>query len=321
MVGVLTGAAQLVLRPVPPFNFDATFFKPSHFPSGDVAYARGRYWITMVWLDRVLGLRFESQGTNDEPQIRLSVYGDGPLSPEFVEYLIPEIRWRFNMDGDISEFMGRFREDRVLGPLLARWGGMVPVAANSLFETLMIYFVLQNATVRRSVQMLENLFGCLGRRVQFDGLELSHFWTPARIQAVSEEQLRALKVGYRAKFFKRVAEQFARREIDEMALRCRSCDELRTAALSIYGIGPASVEYLLFEDFYCYDALAVIPPWEQKVLSRHLFAQELAPVPEILGFFEPYRPYRKLAFHYIWEDLFWQWRAGQVPWLESLIRL
>jgi hypothetical protein len=30
--------------------------------------------------------------------------------------------------------------------------------------------------------------------------------------------------------------------------------------LKFYGIGPASVEYLLFEDFYFLDSLEIIPP-------------------------------------------------------------
>ena len=32
-------------------------------------------------------------------------------------------------------------------------------------------------------------------------------------------------------------------------------------------------------------------------------------------------PYKMLAVHYIWEDLFWTRRHERIPWLESLIRL
>ena len=52
---------------------------------------------------------------------------------------------------------------------------MKPVAANSLYETLIIYIVLQNATVRRSVQMLENLFESFGKKLVYDGKTLSAF--------------------------------------------------------------------------------------------------------------------------------------------------
>jgi len=59
--------------------------------------------------------------------------------------------------------------------------------------------MLQNATVRRSVQMMENLFREFGGRVRCDGRELSCFWAPRTLAVTSEQRLRELEVGYRAK--------------------------------------------------------------------------------------------------------------------------
>lgn len=199
---------------------------------------------------------------------------------------------------------------------------MKPVAANSLYETLVIYIVLQNATVRRTVQMFEALFDNFGKRLKFNGKTLSAFWPPSAIFKVPEEKLRELKLGYRAKFLKRLSEQFARSEIDEFQLRKMPKEEVKKESLKLYGIGPASVEYLLFEDFYHYDALEIIPPWEQKILSRLLFNKPLVPVKQILDYAEEHLgKWEKLAVHYLWEDLFWQHKKNKVDWLEKEIRL
>lgn len=260
----LQNKATIELKPIPPYNFDANFHKPSHFPSSDNIWEKGEYWISMVWDGQELGLKFEDIGTIDIPRIRVNVYSGKTLSKEFIDSLIPEIRWRFNFDSDISEFFEKFKDDKVLGSIIKKWKGMKPIAANSLYETLVIYVVLQNATVRRSVQMLENLFEKFGKKVRFDNKVLSTFWEPSKMAKSTEQVLRDLKVGYRAKFLMKISEQFANQEINEFVLREMTKDEIKKEMLKLYGIGPASVEYLLFEDFYFCDKLEKVPPWEQK---------------------------------------------------------
>ena len=307
--------------PKPPFHFDATLHKPSHFPSSDNEWEKGSYWIAMRWLNERLGLKLENKGTVAKPKIQLTVYSKKKLSKNFLERIKQEIGWRFNFDSDLSEFSRKFKNDKVLGVILKKWKGMRPVAANSLYESISIYVVLQNATVRRSAQMLENLFARLGSRLHFDGKSLSCFWTPKEMAAVSEQELRGLKVGYRAKFLKRISEQFARGGIDEYAMRKMTNEEIKKEALKLYGVGPASAEYLLFEDFYRYDAFLTIPPWEQKILSMLLFKNKLVSVNKILAYAGRWGKYKKLAIHYIWEDIFWKRKHKSIPWLEKEIRL
>jgi endonuclease III len=246
----LRNKTTIELEPLPPYNFDANFHKPSHFPSSDNIWKKGKYWITMVWNEQKLGLKFENIGTINKPRIKVNIYSRNKLPKGFIENLIPEIRWRFNFDLDISEFCEKFKDDEFLGSVIKKWKGMKPIAANSLYETLVIYIVLQNATDKRSVQMLENLFEKFGTKVKFDHKILSTFWQPNQMAKSTEQALRDLKVGYRAKFLMKIAEQFANGKIDEFALRKMSKDEVKKEMLKLYGIGPASVEYLLFEDFY-----------------------------------------------------------------------
>lgn len=315
-------ARSLSLKPRAPYNFDANFHKPSHFPSSDTAWEPGRCWTTMIWKGRALGLSLRNRGSIGDPRIDLTVHSRAPLTNDYVAGVVQEIRWRFNFDQDISEFSSVYKEDEFLRGPLRRWEGMKPIAANSLYETLMIYVVLQNATVRRSVQMLENLFERFGKRVSFDRRTLSAFWGPSSVVKSSVEELRSLKVGYRAKFITKISKQFAGGAVNETSLRQSSKERVETELDKLYGIGPASIEGLLFEDFYFLDALETIPPWERKIMSRLLFDRRLVPVERILMFFRSRYPrYEKLAFHYIWEDLFWRRTKERIPWLEKEIRL
>jgi len=218
---------SIILEPKALYNFDANFHKPSHFQSSDNIWEKGRCWITMIWKSRRLGLKFEDIGTVNEPKIKINIYSSKELSRDFVDSLIPEIRWRFNFDQDISEFCRRFKNDKVLGSIINEWQGMKPIAANSLYETLIIYLVLQNATVRRSVQMLENLFDRFGEKAKYDGRILSNFWEPKNMAKSTEQEIRDLKVGYRAKFLMKITEQFANKEINEFTLRKMSKEEVK----------------------------------------------------------------------------------------------
>ena len=37
-----------MLKPITPYNFDATIHKPSHFPSSDNLWEKGKYYKTLI---------------------------------------------------------------------------------------------------------------------------------------------------------------------------------------------------------------------------------------------------------------------------------
>ena len=311
------------IQPTTPFAFDATFQKPDHFPSGDNAWEPGIRWQTWNWQGRQLGLKFVGHGTIEEPGILVEVYAQRALDDALIETLMNEIRYRYNLDCDLSPFYTAFADDPVLGSIIRRWRGMRPGHQGSLYEYVIIGIVLQNATVRRSIQMLQALLEHHSKSLEFDDKKLWCFWEPGGLQQATEEELRALKVGYRARSIKKLDDQFALGTIDESVLRGKDRQTQRNALLQLYGVGPATVGYLLFDVFHQWDVIDHISPWEQKIYSKLFFdadPEDPVPVEQLLSHFERYRAYQQLAVHYIWEDLWWRRKHEDVPWLERLIR-
>ena len=312
------------IKPTKPFAFDPTFHKPDHFTSGDNYWEPGVRWQTWNWQGQCLGLKFLNQGTLDNPLIEVSIYSQSQLSDNFIQSLIEEIKYRYNLDLDLTDFYQTFRNDKILAPVLKKWRGMRPGHPSSLYEYLIIGIVLQNASVRRSVQMFKALLENYGTLLEFDDQQLWCFWSPGRLQAVSEDELRSLKVGYRAKSIKKIDDYFSQGLIDEMDLRTKDRETQMTELLKLYGVGPATVWYLLFDVFHHWDFFNHISPWEQKIYSKLFFdrdPQNPVPVERILKHFERFGPYKQLAVHYIWEDLFWKRQNEHIPWLEKEIRL
>lgn len=313
----------LDLHPAAPFHFDSTFFKPDHFTTGDNAWEPGTRWQTWLWHGERLGLKFSRAGTLENPGLRVDVYHTHDLDAAFTASLADEITYRYNLDLDLSGFYQAFDGDPVLGPVLRRWRGMRPGHPSSLYEYLIIGIVLQNAVVRRSIQMFQALIEAYGTLLDFDQRRLWSFWEPGRLQNVTEDELRALKVGYRAKSIRRIDDQFAQGLIDEAALRPLDRDTQMKTLLKLYGVGPATVWYLLFDVFHHWDFFNHVSPWEQKIYSKLFFGQDPenpVPVEQLLAHFEQYGAFKQLAVHYLWEDLWWQRANGQAAWLEPLIR-
>jgi 3-methyladenine DNA glycosylase/8-oxoguanine DNA glycosylase len=318
----LDSCQHVDLFPTAPFDFESTVHKPSHFPGSNSLFENGCYWFTLRFEDAIFGIKLTNAGTIEQPKLDLAVYSASPISEAQLSRIVSELEFRFDLNADLKAFYQDCEQDDLLKPALERWQGSRDSNINSLYEYLVIATVLQNTTVRRSVQMSENLFAAYGSKVAYDGKVLSAFWSPQTIHEATEDDLRALKVGYRAKTFKRQAAMFAAGELDEMALRELPDDLLKAKLLKLYGIGPASVWYLLFGVFKRYDAFEYISPWEQKIYSRLLFDQEWVDAKWILQEVERrWGKWKMLAAHYLFEDLFWQRKNQPIPWLEELIRL
>lgn len=311
------------LRPTAPFNFDATFHKPAHFPSNDNYWQHEVKWQTWFWKGKQLGLKFRNLGRVDNPEIKVSIYSQTKLSEHFINSLVEEIRYRYNLDSDLTDFYQKFKNNKILAPVIKRLRGMRPGHQSSLYEYLIIGIVLQNATVKRSIYMLQVLYENYGKLLEYDGKKLWCFWKPGGLKKVAEEELRSLKVGYRAKSIKKIDNHFAQGKTDELEFRKKDKETQRMRLLKLYGVGPATVWYLLFDVFHHYDFFDHISPWEQKIYSKLFFNRDPEKpvlVKRLLKHFERYGEYRQLAVHYVWDDLWWKHKRKSIPWLEKLIR-
>src|SRR3989344_3264297 len=209
-----------LLYPKPPFHFDGTFYKPSHFPSKLKLddWEIGSYWQCLRLGKELYGLKIENAGTTTKPKLKVSVYSNKNFVKEEIEKLKEEIAWRFELDVDLQEFNELAKKDKRFYPVFKKWIGMKNASQYTLYELLIIAIVLQNATVKRSQQMLDALIGKFGTEIEFDKKELWAIWLPEDLGKISEQVLRDLKIGYRAKFIKRLSQDIIEGKIDEMNL-------------------------------------------------------------------------------------------------------
>lgn len=314
---------ELEIEPKRPFNFDGTVYVPQHFPTPDFEWKKGIYWQTMNFQGTYFGIKMVNAGTSKKPKIRLSLYSQGRLRKEEVSDIIRELNWRYGLDEDIAGFCTKFKSDKFLRSAMKRLYGTRISCANSLYELLIISITLQNATVRRTVQMMNNLLNGYGTRLKFDKKELFAYWNPEDMNLVKEDELRLLKVGYRAKMIKRISEGFSKKDVNESNVRELGTDNAKDELMKLYGVGPATAQIIVGEYLRRYDIFDLKGKvWEQKILSRILFNKELVGAEKILSLMKDrYGEWQGLAFHYMFTDLFWRHLEKKIDWLEKEIRM
>lgn len=316
---------KIEIIPTIPFHFDSTFYKPAHFPTADTMWQPGKRWQTMCWQGEKLGLIFVDKSSHYKPKILVQIYAGHKLTKDFLNNLKKEIIWRYNLDLDLRDFYQAMKKETKLKQAIKKFHGLRPMHPGSLYEYLVISIVLQNATIRRTVKMMQVLFDNYGSQIEFARRKFWCFWQPEILAKASEKKLRKLKLGYRAKFLIRVSQSFLKENINEAVLRGMIQGEQEELLLNLYGIGPASVGYIMFDVFHHWDYLKHISPWEQKIYTKIFFNRDfhkkLVAVDKMIKHFDQWGRWKGLAIHYLWEDLWWQRRNKHISWLEELIRL
>ena len=312
-----------VLKPIPPYNFDPTVFKPAHYPDPLKVYEAGKYWFVLRLNKKVYGIKLLNRGAVNKPEVQIVIFSKTKLSKNEIEYIIEEVSYRFEFQRDISEFFKKFKKDKVLSPFIKRWYGMHGSCAQDLYGLLMIGIFLQNTVIKRTVQMTKDMLEKYGIKAKFDNKEVYYFWKPEEMIKVQEKELRNLKVGYRAKLFIKLSQSFVKEKINEYELRQLPVEEAKERLLKLYGVGPETVRILLVETLHHYDIFDHVAPWQQKIYSRLLFNKKLVPVDKIIKYVNnKWGEWASLATSYIWEDIFWKRKQGKkIDWLEKEIRL
>lgn len=312
------------MNPKPPFHFDGTFHKPSHFPNNLKLddWESGRYWQTLRIGRKLYGLKIGDLGTVSKPKLKATIFSSKSLAGKEIDTIRQEINWRFELGKDLAEFNKAARNDKRFYPVFQKWLGMRNSSQYSLYELLIIAIVLQNATVRRSQQMLDALLAKFGTKVVFDKKELWTIWLPDKLNSVTEQELRDLKIGYRVKFIKRLSDDFDSGKVNEVKLRSLEKEGVKEELMKLYGVGAETARILLFEVYHFYDIFDHIAPWQQKIYSRLFYSKPLMSSDRIRRDIQKqYGKFSMLAVHYIWEDIFWRRKNEKIEWLEKEIRL
>ena len=285
---------ELKLRPRPPFDFRLTATHMYVLPPAK--YSNGMFSrVLRLRSDKLVKLSIISKGTADEPE--LSVLIDSPLgvSRSNEKEIADKVSFMFSVDDDLRKFYSIIEEDPVLKYAKEDLYGLKIQTAPTFFEGIVIGFCLVWTSFQRAVRMIDGLVRNFGPRM---GEEYA-FPSAKELARASIDELKGLKLGFRAERIKWLSTQVAQGKLDLETLPSLSTKELREHLMRIKWVGPNTAEGLLLWRFKKYDAFP-IDVWSVRIISS-FYPEIKGKSPEEIKKFakEHWGDYRGLAYYYL----------------------
>lgn len=259
----------LQIEPSRPFDFRHTFWKPSHFHTGLERHSPTRSWRTFRVGSQLAGITaYMTQGA----VLQLDVYSDDAWTSRHSDMLRSHVVHAYGLHEELGPFVALASANDAMRRPLELFSGMRQSCPENLFEIAIISLVLQNATIARTTQMMNNLLTHYGHVVSYDDVTLRAFFTPSEIAHATEEQLREVdRLGYRAKYIGRFAEFFLENDPETFAATDR--DSLVRRFQSIKGVGPYTAAIIAGHAIRDHSALG-LDVWNRKIFSRKILGLE-----------------------------------------------
>ena len=158
------------------------------------------------------------------------------------------------------------------------------------WEALISFIISQNRNIpaiKNSIELLSRRAG--ERRTDRRGKEYYTFPTPEAVLALSDEELKDCRLGYRDAYVRRAAEQVVSGELDLEALKNADDETAMNTLTAMYGVGKKVASCMLLYGLHHLNAFP-IDVWVKRILADYY--------PE--GYpFEKYAPYNGVYQQYM----------------------
>ena len=175
----------------------------------------------------------------------VSACSDGVLAGEAMEFLEDRLAWMFRRDESFEKFWAVCRSHGTMKRIAELRAGAL-LRSGSLFEDVVKTLCTVNCTWGNTRRMVEGLCELFGRRVPNTHPEVFTFPEPEILAEASEDDLRAAKLGFRARWIHHLAVQAASGEVDPNSWTGREdVAALRKELLALKGVGPYAANHML----------------------------------------------------------------------------
>lgn len=258
----------LQIKPVKPFNYLYTFWKPSHFYTGLEEHTPTCTWRTFRISKKLL---VGAKITDYINYLELKVFSNIELSLEDKNIIIDRVIYSYGLDEKLDVTIKKEYSSK-LKKLMKKFKGMRISCPESLYEMAIISLVLQNATINRTIQMFSNLLDNYGKVVKFDGKTLKMFFSPEEMISIKEEDLKEVcRLGYRNKYIIPYSEFFKNNSDED--LMSLSKKDLLSKLQEIKGVGTYTSN-ILASHVLRSRADVGLDCWNTKIFGKYLFGKE-----------------------------------------------
>ena len=204
---------------------------------------------------------------------------------EFEEY------WRqyFDLGTDYAGIRAMVDRDDAFLMSAAEAGKGIRILRQDPFETLITFVISQ----RKNIPAIRSAVGKLCRTAGSDRSGTC-FPRAEEMAAMTDGEWASLKLGYREKYLRRIALDFARGDCDIEAMGGLTDDDLRRELMGLYGVGEKIAECVMLFGFHRMNSFPV-DVWIERALREHY------PVGFDLGKYAPFSGVMQQYMYYAYQ--------------------
>lgn len=180
----------------------------------------------------------------------------------------------FDMDNDyknIKEWL-LLKDDKLKEAITSKYG--VRILNQEFFEMLITFIISQNKQIPHIKQIVNHISERYGKKVgEYNGKSYYSFPTPAELSHANEEELRSLKVGFRAPYILDAVQKVVEGEIKEEIIQKLNNEEALAMLLSIRGVGVKIAHCVLLFGLSRRDAFP-IDVWIKRIMEKIYYGKE-----------------------------------------------
>jgi DNA-3-methyladenine glycosylase II len=244
---------ELLLRPVPPFDFDLS---ASLFSGGDGRtgmYEAGIYRQAVTLGRQAVMVELRSLGSVEEPLLSARIEPDKDLSQGAagIEGLIRKL---FNLDLELAPFYQAAKADRVISYIAERLRGLRSPSTPTAFQALILSIVEQQISLKVAWSLQRRLIERFGEPLDWDGRKYNAFPRAETLALAGREELRACGLSYRKSEYIIEASARVAEGLDLEGLRALDDEEIIRKLCLIRGVGVWTAELTMVRGLQRFDA-------------------------------------------------------------------
>lgn len=178
-----------------------------------------------------------------------------------------EVEEALDLNTDLDQVFSQFPESEALGTAKRELHGL-RIIRDEFFPCLISYLCSPQMRIPRIKQMHNDIARKFGEEVEIDGKDVYRFPKPVELAEASEDQLRQLGVGYRAKYIAESTKMINEGKYNHEELSSLDYTEARKHIKQLHGVGDKVADCVLLFSKGFYEAYP-IDTWAQKCIETH----------------------------------------------------
>lgn len=291
---------KITIDPIPPFNSELTLNLFAHGDKQIRFYGNGQFHQVLRIYDNLVLVNLTSEGSINEPTIKVTLRSNGALSTKDVSKAQETIRYIFNLDLNLSSFYEDVKTDLVMNKITQLLRGLKSPTTQTVFEAFVDSIVEQQISIKVANLIEAKLTKKFGDALSLAGEVYYAYPVPQTLASASVEEIRSCGLSQKkAEYIKGASTLISEKSLDLEGLKSKTSEQVITELDEIRGIGIWTAELTMLRGMKMFDAFPADDFGIRRVISTYYRNGEAITSAEARKIAQGWGSWKGLAAYYL----------------------